>query len=60
MATLNCNYVMQIIALFLCVTILHIKIHEVWPFAAKAFDGRSFSKFASCLHVFGGNWLYEA
>ena len=35
-------------------------MHEVWPFAAKAFDGRSFSKFASCLHVFAGNWLYEA
>ena len=41
MATLNCNYVMQIIALFLCVTILPIKLPEVWPFAAKAFDGGS-------------------
>ena len=58
MATLNCDYVMQITALFLCVTILHIKMHEVWPFALKASDGRS--KFASYLYVFGGNWLYEA
>ena len=60
MATLNCNYVMKIIALFLCTTILHIKMHEVWPFAPEAFDGRSFPKFASYLHVFAGNWLYEA